>query len=152
MTDRGVSAVVNYVLVLGIVTLLGTGLFVAATDYVQGQQSTAIRAEFLDVGNELAGELSDTERVARSADGDGRVVATADLPERVAGSPYRITIQPTAADRGELVLQSSDPAVTVTVPFSSRTSVAETTVEGGPVVIRAEVTAGNVTALEVADG
>lgn len=152
MTDRAVSAVVNYVLVLAIVTLLGTGLFVAATDYVQGQQSTAIRAAFLEVGNDLAGELSDTERVARSADGDGTVVATADLPERVAGSQYRITVSPSGADGGDLVLRSADPAVTVTVPLGSRTPVSETTVDGGPVVIRAEVTDGNVTALEVDDG
>lgn len=151
MTDRGVSAVVNYVLVLGIVTLLGTGLFVAATDYVQGQQSSAIRAEFLDVGNDLANELSDTERLARSADGDGQVEVTADLPAHVAGSSYRITIQRTGDERGELVLHSTEPSVSVTVPFRSTAPVTEGTVEGGPVVIRAEVNDGTVTTIEVDD-
>lgn len=151
MTDRGVSAVVNYVLVLGIVTLLGTGLFVAATDYVQGQQSAAIRAEFLDVGNDLASELSDAERLARSTDGDGQVEVTADLPAHVAGSSYRITVQRTAADRYDLVLHSTDPSVSVTVPFRSTAPVTEGTVEGGPVVVSAEVSDGTVTSIEVND-
>lgn len=153
MTDRGVSAVVNYVLVLGIVTLLGTGLFVAATDFVQGQQSVAIRSEFTEVGNDLATELSDTERLARSADGDGQVVVTADLPEQAAGSQYRITIRPNEDDEGgELVLESTDPSVSVTVPFRTRTPVTAGTVDGGPVEIRAQVTDGNVTSIEVNDG
>ena len=149
MDDRAVSAVVNYVIVLLIVSLLGSGLFLTATDFVQAQQTEAIRVQFQGVGNDLAADLSDADRMARSAEGDSSVELTSDLPDRVAGSSYHVTIRETGDDRYELVLESAEPTVTVTVPFRSTAPVETTTFDGGPVVIRAERTGGTLHPIEV---
>lgn len=139
MADRAVSAVVNYVTVLLIVSLLGSGLFITATDYVQAQQSAAIRAQFEDVGNDLAADLEHADRLTNATDGDATVNLRSDLPDRVAGSTYRITIR----DSGTLVLESAEPDVTVVVPFRTSATVTETTVNGGPLVVHAERVGGD---------
>lgn len=149
--DRAVSIVVNYVIVLTIVALLGSGLFVTATDYVQSQQSSAIRSELRDVGNDLAADLSAADRLARSSTGDGTVSLHTAPPDRVAGSTYRISIRSTGADRYEIVLRSTDPAVTVTVPFRSRTPVAEGPIQGDSLVVRTEKHDGTIQTVVITD-
>lgn len=88
--DRAVSTTVNYALTLAITTLLITGLLVAGGDFVQGQRKQAALSELRVLGQQLAGDVAATDRLARSADGNGTVSVRRSLPDKVAGSNYRV--------------------------------------------------------------
>lgn len=136
MTDRGVSTAVNYVLALAVVTLLVSGLFVSMSGFVTDQQEQAVRSELTVVGNRLADDLSAADRLAVGTGGTGRVRATLDLPESVAGTTYRTRIASAGGgDSYTLTLVGTDPEVSVTVSVRTRTTVATGTVTGGDLVV-----------------
>jgi hypothetical protein len=133
MRDRAVTTTLNYVLLLGIVSILVSTLVFGVGGLVTDQQERAVRAQLDVVGNRLANDVVAVDGAVQQTDGE--IHLRSDLPERAVGSRYRVTVSNVAGDRYQLTLRSTDPDVVATVTFRSRTSVAETTVRGGTVVI-----------------
>lgn len=128
MTDRGVSATVNYALNLAVTTLLIAGLLTATGGMVEDQRREAARTELNVVGQRLASDLQTADRLVRA--GGETVAVESPLPERVAGVSYTVTV-----GSNELVLETTRPEVTVRVSFATATAMEETTVSGGAVTI-----------------
>lgn len=133
--DRAVSTTVGYVLVLGIVTLLLTGMLFAGTDFVAGQREQTVRNELRVLGQQVADDLAAADRLVRASDGRTAVTVTSALPEEVTGSGYTVDIDPGAAPPTTLVLESSDPEVTVEVRVRLATGVVASRVSGGEIEI-----------------
>lgn len=132
MTDRAVSVTVNYVLTLTIATLLLSGLAVSAGGLIESQSERAIESELEVLGQQLAADIESVDRLATVAGGaNAEVRIETRLPTRVAGTRYDITVV-----ESELVLRSTDPAISVTVPLTVTNDLAEgRTIQGGNVVI-----------------
>lgn len=142
MRERGVSTVVSYVLMLGIVALLMTGMVIEFGPFVAGQQQAAAQSTLTVFGQDLAGDIETADRLADSTDGEATVVVTATLPDRIGDRGYDITIA--AGDpHHELTLTSSDPDVVVTVPVRTDRPVESEpeTLAGGPVHIEYDAAA-----------
>lgn len=133
--DRAVSTTVGYVLALGIVTLLLTGLLFAGTDFVAGQREQTVRNELRVLGQQVADDLAAVDRLVRASDSGTAVTVVLALPEEVTGSAYTIDVDPAAGQPTTLVLQSADPEVTVEVRVRVATGVVASTVTGGEIEI-----------------
>lgn len=135
MADRGVSAVMGYVLTLGILTLLISGLFLAAGNYVGNQHERAIRSEFEVVGNRVAADIAAVDRLALAAGSSGEAELLTDLPPRAAGKSYDISIDPVPGSDGiyfiNMTAQILD--VEVVVRVTTQTPLVSSTVSGGDV-------------------
>ncbi|SEK58599.1 DUF7266 family protein [Haloferax larsenii] len=137
MTTRGVSTTLGFVLTLTITAILVSGLMVAAGGFVSGERERITEAELEVIGQRLAANLEATDRVVAGSDDQTtvRISSRLELPPRVAGTTYRVTVEPDASGESELVLESSDPRITVRVPFVNRTRLAGSSVDGGDVVV-----------------
>ncbi|KAB1191153.1 MULTISPECIES: hypothetical protein [Haloferax] len=128
-SDRAVSSTVNYIQVLGIATLLISGLVFVAADVVTDQHDRATTEGLTIVGTQLAAELEATDVLVRSAGTDGYVERTVDLPT-VSGGSYSVAISGTGPVYN-LTLTTTESGHSVTIPFVSNTTVdAPTPVEG----------------------
>lgn len=136
MRDRGVSVVVSYVMVLGIVTLLMSGLFISMSGFVETQRERAIRSELQSIGNEIATDLTVIGRLAHTTTDAGTITVSPRLPERVAGTPYTITITQRDDRQYELTLRSLDPEVVVTIHVRSPIPIQSVTINGGTLELR----------------
>lgn len=130
MTDRGVSVAVNYVLSLAITTLLISGLLFATGGVMDDRRESAARGELEVVGQRVSSGLETVDRLHRVGADEATFQVTA--PDRVAGEGYTIEVD---ATRRLLVLETTDPSVSVEVPFRNETDVAASTVTGGDVEI-----------------
>lgn len=144
---RGATTILNYALLLGIVTLLVAGLLVGISGFVESQQERAVRSQLDTVGNRLAADIGTTSRLVETAGGD-RVRLRSELPDTVGGSQYRVGIANLSSDRYRLVLRSSQPEVRTTVTVRSSVPISGT-VSGGQLVIRYDSDARE---LEVTNG
>ncbi|MFB6141610.1 MAG: hypothetical protein ABEJ26_14390 [Halosimplex sp.] len=138
MDDRGTSVVVNYVTAIGVIAILVVSLFVGLGGFVENQQERAVRSELDVVGNRVAVDLGVADRLARSATGSDGVTVRTELPERAAGTRYRIELSREGSGLYAVTLRASDPEVTVEVGVRLRTAVTETTVSGGDLRLRYE--------------
>lgn len=129
--DRGVSTAVNYVLTLGITTILVSGLLLAAGGAVDDRRESTTRTTLEVVGQRLAANLMSADRLADTP--DARTVSLGvDLPARVAGSGYTVRVNGSSST---LVLEADTVDATRRVAFVTSTPVASTTVRGGPLRI-----------------
>ncbi|GGN92597.1 MULTISPECIES: DUF7266 family protein [Haloarcula] len=139
MNDRGASTAVGYVLTLGITLLLVVALLSVSVSLVEDERSKAVHSELSVLGNRLAAELTTADGMVRAADAPGTVTVRATLPDRVANGQYRLSIDERAATgsfyRYRIVLESDVADTSVAVHLKTGTEVAETTVDGGPVVV-----------------
>ena len=144
---RGVSTVVSYTLTLGIVTLLVTGLLFAGGSLVEDQRRQSIRGELDVFSQQLASQLVGVDRLAVVGDSATTARLSLSFPERVTGRSYRIRVADTSPGPSlvELRLLTESPAVTVRVEVWLRTDVSDTTLAGGPVLVRYDGTALEVT-------
>lgn len=131
--DRGLSTTLGYTLNLAIATILITGLLVASGGFVEGTQERAIRSELEVIGSRVAGDVSAADRLARTGSDTG-VTITVSTPRRATGSTYTIAVNASGNDR--ITLSTSDPDVTIEVPYQSQTRVEPATVSGGTFTIR----------------
>lgn len=134
--DRGVSTAVSYSLSLVIVTLLMTGVFWGMSDLVEGQQDRAIRSEFSVLGNRIAADIGAVDRMVLAAATSPEAELTTDIPSIVAGENYRVILnykEPDGPLRVNLTTAPRD--VTTTIEMTNETPVAETTVDGGDLLI-----------------
>lgn len=141
---RAVTNVLNYALMLGIVSLVVSGLVFGVGAVVENQQERAIQGELKTIGNRLAEDVSTVDRLVAQNDGNGAVVLHTTLPEHVAGSGYKITVTETGTDRYLLVLESTDPEIQVRVSLRMDADLATGTVHGGELTIRYDDTADHV--------
>ena len=130
MTDRALSVTVNYVMSIGIATILLSALIVSTGASIETRREEAIRSELDVVGERLAASIESADRLALA--GGEEVDVAVQLPDRVAGKPYEITVDP-GPGSSDLLLETGDPGVTVTVGFSNTTTVEPSTVRGGTV-------------------
>ncbi|WP_255152356.1 DUF7266 family protein [Halorarius halobius] len=137
--DRGVTSVLNYALLLVVVTLLIAGLFVGVSDLVAGQHERTTRSQLETVGHRLAADVGTADRLVAGAGGQ-QVRLHSDLPDAVGGSQYRVSVTGVGGDRYELTLQSDAPDVAVSVRVRSGVGLRETTVDGGRVVVEYDPT------------
>ena len=145
-TDRAVSVTVGYVLTLAISALLLSGLFVAGGSFVETQRERAAHGELTVVGERIAADIGTVDRVASSASSPGNLTVdrTLTLPDRAAGTVYRIRVS--AGDTGGTVALESDRTdATVEVPFRTSEGVAveNATVSGGDLRIRWDPNGGD---------
>ena len=135
MNDRAVSSTLNYVLSLAIAALLVTGLLIASGSFVEDRQEQVVRSELRVIGQQVAADIARADRLVTASDDPS--TATVDIaqqfPSRITGTTYRLTLveQP----EPELVLRSTSPEVVVTVGVQNRTTVSESSVDGGTVVV-----------------
>lgn len=108
MTDRGLSTVVSYVLVLGIVAILTSTLIGAFAPFVTNQQQSAAQSTLKVLGNDLATDIETADRLAREAGTNGTVVLRTQLPTRVAGSTYDVAIAQVGSGTYEIRFRTTD--------------------------------------------
>lgn len=137
MADRAVSAVLGYILALAVMALVVSGLLLTAGNFVENQQERAIRAELEVVGNRLAADIAAVDRLALAAGTNGEAELQSMLPPRTAGQGYQIDIGQVSVSPAiyAVNLTTSDPDVAVTVRLRVQTTLVETSVNGGQVVI-----------------
>ncbi|KAA9398149.1 hypothetical protein Har1130_05195 [Haloarcula sp. CBA1130] len=147
--SRAVSTPLGYALTLAITAILVTGLLIAGTGFVEERQESVIREELSVIGQQVAADFARVDRLVVAADSSGASLTATTrqtFPERVSGSNYRLSLDP-GTER--LVLTSTEPEVRVTVSVTNRTSLQESTVDGGIVEVAYN---GSSKALEVNDG
>lgn len=130
MNDRAVSVTLNYVLSLAITTLLIGGLLLATGGVMDDRRESAVRGELEVVGQRISSGVETVDRLHRV--GAERATYRVSAPDRVAGKGYTIDVN---ATRRVLVLETTDPSVSVEVPFRNETDVAASTVTGGDVEV-----------------
>ncbi len=136
MTDRAVSTTLNYVLALAVVTVLISGLFMAANDVVETQRERSINSELTVLGNQVASDLSALDRLVIASEGKGTARISSDLPDTVAGKTYAIDLQDSPiADRYEIELSTQEPSVAVTIVVRLDTPLASTNLTSGDLVL-----------------
>lgn len=137
--ERGVSPVFAYVLTLGISTLLIAGLLVAASGYVEGQRSAVGENELQVIGQQVSADISAADRLSLT---DGATDATVQrqIPRSVVGSSYKLHVRDDTEGptRPYLELTASDPdlSVQVGVALAPDSTLVESTVGGGSIVVQ----------------
>jgi|AntDeeMinimDraft_4_1070355.scaffolds.fasta_scaffold00567_4 sensor domain CHASE-containing protein len=133
MTDRAVSSTLNYVLSLGIMAVLVTGLLSAGGGFVEDRQEEVIRSELEVIGQQVASDVQRADRLVTAGDDNREVTLAQSLPERISGTGYRISLETTPET--ELVLISNDPEISVSVRVQTTTDLAPSNAGGGTVVV-----------------
>lgn len=133
MDNRSVSTVVSYVLVLGIVAILISGLFVSLTPLVSNQQHDAVHTSLDVIAQDVAGDVETADRLALAAGENGTVELQTRLPDRVGGNQYEI-----AVEEDEITVLTEDSEVIATATVRTETGIQETSLDGGDLVIRLE--------------
>lgn len=137
-SDRSVSVALNYVLVLGITTILITGLLVAGGNFVGDNRERVIESELTVIGNHVAGNLEQVDRLANASKenlGEGPEVAyiNQSFQRQVTGSTYSIEVLDGSST--QVVLRAVDPEVTVRVNATVRNDVRSSTVGSGSISV-----------------
>jgi hypothetical protein len=127
--SRGVSTTLGYVLNLGVAAILVTTLMVAAGSLVDTQRERAVDTELNVIGDRIASDLAAVDRLARASD-DGYVRYEVEVPRRVVGATYDVSIN--ESGNNTLVLAADRSDVTVSVDFDSQVQVESATRQGGP--------------------
>jgi hypothetical protein len=146
---RAVSTPLGYALTLAITAILVTGLLIAGTGFVEERQESVIREELSVIGQQVAADFARVDRMVMAADSRNESLTATTrqtFPERVSGSSYRLSLDPSSE---RLVLTSTAPEVRVTVSVTNRTTLRESTVDGGVIEVAYN---GSSDALEVHDG
>jgi hypothetical protein len=92
--DRAVSTAVTHVLAIGITTILISGLLIAASGLLTGEQSRAGRAELQEVGNRIAEQMYvASTNVDESGPGTQTITVDMTQPARVAGYSYSVSLE-----------------------------------------------------------
>ncbi|MDG5761603.1 hypothetical protein QA600_19940 [Natronococcus sp. A-GB1] len=138
--DRGVTMAVTHVLALGISAALLAVLLAGSGAVLETETERAAERSLETVGQELAGEIEATDRLA--AGGGAEAVARADAPRTVARTGYAVEARSNcpgaASDTGCLRLSAHTVDATATVPVSATATLESNTVSGGPIEIVVE--------------
>jgi hypothetical protein len=134
-TDRAVSVPLQYVLLLGTITVLSAGLFVGMGGFVQAERTEAVEETLDVIGHRLSVDIATADRLAGDLDGQGNVTVAVDLPTQVAGSTYVIQIESLGGNRSRLALETTRPNAVVTVDVVTEVALDPGTASGGAVSV-----------------
>ncbi len=116
---RAVSVTVGYILMLAVAMLLMGVLLTGAAGLMESQSQQVINDELTVIGNQLASNIHEADRLAviAAADADasgedGTVELTVRLPQQVAGTGYLVSIETET-----ITLSTTNPDVEVTVSY-----------------------------------
>lgn len=135
-SNRSVSIVLGYILVLAISTVLISGLLLAGGNFVEDNRERVIESELNVIGHHIAGNMEQVDRmVDASHDGDPDTAYINQTFQRtVTGSSYNVEI--VDDDPKQVVLTATDPEVTVHVNATLKTDVdEEATATGGTISV-----------------
>lgn len=132
--DRGVSITLNYILALGISTVLVTGLIVAGGSFVQDQRERVIEGELEIVGQHVASNLETVDRYVRASNGSlDAAHVNQSFQSHVTGATYRILLE---KNPDQVVVTTGRPDVTVRVNVTVDNTIDDTAfADGGPVSV-----------------
>jgi len=129
-----VSTTLDYTLSLAIATILITGLFFAAGDFVGQQRERVVQTELRVIGERIVSDVTAADRLVEAGDGSTTVEINQSLPERATGLTYRVELS-TNSGTNWVNLSTSTPDVSVAVQFDTATPVAERAIVGGDVTV-----------------
>ncbi|MEF8882631.1 MAG: hypothetical protein V5A34_08935 [Halapricum sp.] len=128
-SERGVSTTVNYVLTLGIASLLIIGLLTAGGDFIEDTRDQAVREELEVIGQQISSDVSRADRLVVAADSsDPTVRMTLEYPDRVVGTQYRVRLDNST---NQIILESADPSISVAIGIRTETDLANSTASSG---------------------
>lgn len=130
---RGLSTALGYVLTLSITVILVSGLVIAGGNFVESQREQVIRTELDIVGEQVASHVNAADRLNQSGMGETTIRIEQRFPGTVVGSSYQIYLE---EDEPQLRLESSRPQIEVTVPLTNTTALADSSANGGEIVVR----------------
>jgi hypothetical protein len=122
MTERGVSIAINYVLGIAIAMVLLTGLLFGTAQFVSSQNDQVSREEMRVVGQRIAAEIQQADRLVTAGGPSPTVSLEVDVPDRITGSPYTVqTVERSSPTRHFVTVNSSqtDSSAAVRVPTST---------------------------------
>lgn len=124
MTDRGVSIALSYVLVTSITVILVGGLIIAGSTFVEDQRDNVVEQELKVIGNQLAGNVEQVDRMVNASGSGGPDAAAVNetFPEQVSGTSYTVTLSDSGGDP-QLVLSAQRADVSVAVGLAVDTDV-----------------------------
>lgn len=146
--ERGTRTVITHVLAIGIVSILIVGLILTTSSYLTDQKEHAAREELRTIGNRLANEITQLDRL--SVHGGDATLRTSH-PDRISGASYNARIATgsdcdTAAFSTSscLVIWSDELDVTQKIPLktSSQTDIDIDQGEPGEFTLTSDVTGG----------
>lgn len=155
MTDRGTSIALGYVLTIAIITVLVGGLIISGSSFLTDQRENVINEELSVIGNQLAGNVEQADRMVNASAGDDVQVRIAEQFQReVGGTGYRVDLVNESSaedDAPKIELSSSNPDITRTVNVTTETPIADSSTTGGTVSIYYDPDAGSDGALVISD-
>jgi hypothetical protein len=148
--DRGASTVLSYVLTVAVTSILVGLLIIAGSSFVDNQQQLAVEQELTVIGNQIAGDLEQADRLVRASRSDApTVMINESFQGHVSGVPYSITLEST--DPPQIVLQTANPDVSVAINATVRTDISESAIAGGPVSVYFDPSLGSNGRLVITD-
>lgn len=144
-TDRGMSIALTHILTIGITTILIAMLLMAGSTMLETETDRSTRTSLETVGERLAGEIDNVDRIAN--DSEDNVTLVADHPRRVANSRYSVTLlEDCSGDEAPLIdsgscieLSAHNTDVTVYVPLVAEKKLdTDASVSGGSIEIAYE--------------
>ena len=138
---RAVSPLAAYTLTLGVTALLIGGLFIAAGGFVSDQREVTAENELEVLGQQVSADIAAADRLNRTSNTED-VAVSRSLPISVVGANYRINVIADGEGPTEpyLELVADELDVRVTVGLAVKFSIAETTVDGGDIVVEYDTT------------
>jgi len=140
MSRRAASITLNYVLVLGISTILVTGLIIAGGSFVEQQRDTVVEGELRIVGNHLAGNLEQVDRYVNASERNNPDTAYINqtFQQDVTGSTYQVELVD-GNGTPQLLLTSTQGDTSVRVNVTVRNPIDDgSTATGGTISVAYE--------------
>lgn len=121
---RAVTPAVTHTLTIAFTSILVIALLIGAGGFLEAEERDSTRQELTSIGNRLADEIDRVDSLAMSG---SSVDITTRHPAEITGGTYTVSfvgpdVYPDHGN-GTLVLESSDPQVTVRVPVTNATDV-----------------------------
>ncbi|WP_440765908.1 DUF7266 family protein [Natronorubrum sp. DTA7] len=112
-TDRGMSVALTHVLTIAITTILIAMLLMAGNAMLDSQTERSTETSLETVGERLAGEIANVDRIATVEDDDATLVA--DHPRTISNSQYTVELlEGTTCEVEAPLLDDSNPCVKLT--------------------------------------
>jgi hypothetical protein len=131
--ERAASITLNYVLAIAIATVLVTGILIAGGGFVDDQQRNVVRNELNVVGQRLVADVERVDRMVAAGDDVAAARINRSIPTAAVGERYQVELE--AGPDPSLVLTSDGADVSVSIPVSNRTPLADSSVGSGSVAV-----------------
>lgn len=133
--SRGTTIALNYVLVLGISTLLVSGLIVAGGVFVEDQRENVIQGELNVIGTHLSGNIAQVDRYVIAGDEEATAHVNQTFPRQVSKERYEVRLEPNGNEPAQLVLSPRSADITVTINATVSADVEASTARGGKISV-----------------